>query len=71
MGIAAHAALISARRSPKGKSPEVLNLVNIVWILMYLFVLSSIFADSHPGKPARLDGSVGMPRLVGRRPQFS
>ena len=81
MGIAAHAALISARRSPsvagflqyttffmvpKGKSPEVLNLVNMVGIKMYRFVLSSVLADSHPGKPARLGGSVGVPLLVGR-----
>jgi len=27
---------------------------------MYLFVLSSVIADSHPGKPARLGGSVGV-----------
>jgi len=35
---------------------------------MYLFDLSSVLADSHPGKPARLGGIVGVPRLVGRRP---
>ena len=35
---------------------------------MYLFVLSSVLADSHPVKPTRLGGSVGVPRLVGRRP---
>jgi len=47
-------------RSPKGESLEVLNLVNVVGIEMYLFVLSSVLADSHPGKPARLS-SVGVP----------
>jgi len=82
MGIAAQIALISARRSPtvagflryttsfkvpQGKSPEVLNLVNVVGIKMYLFVLSSVLADSHLEKPARLGGSVGVPHLVGRR----
>ena len=34
---------------------------------MYLFVLSSVLADSHPGKPARLSGNVGVPHFVGRR----
>ena len=43
--------------SPKGKSPEVLNLVNVVGIQMYLFFLSSVLADSHPEKPVRLGGS--------------
>jgi len=55
MGIAVHAALNYARKSPtvagflryttafevpQNKSPEVLNLVNVVGIQMYLFVIS-------------------------------
>jgi len=54
---------------PKGKSPEVLNLVNVVGIQMYLFIISSVLADSHPRKPEGLGGSVGVSRLVGRRPR--
>jgi hypothetical protein len=42
--------------------------MNVVEIQMYLIVLSSALADSHPANPASLGGSVAVPHLVGRRP---
>src|SRR6202042_1226913 len=51
---------------PIGKSRGMLNQENVLETQLHPFVLSSVLANGHPGRLARLGDSVEVPRLVVR-----